>query len=196
MTSDTDRELWRRLGEGELDCLGRLFDRHSAAVYNFAFRHTASWSTAEEVVQSTFVTTWQRADAKRLPTLDHDSALPWLLGVALNECRNAQRLRHRVERRRQRAGALEEPVHDHGDQLADQVAGRVDDERRMVAVHQAMAAIPPHERTTLELVVWSGLSVADAAIALGVAEGTVKSRLSRGRARLATALAPLAEELS
>lgn len=73
---------------------------------------------------------------------------------------------------------------------ADDVAGRIDDERRMAEVRRAMAQIPAHQRVTIELVLWSGLSLAEAADVLRVAEGTVKSRLSRGRTHLARLLGP------
>ena len=130
------------------------------------------------------LTTWRRATDRRLRPLTHASALPWLLGVGAHESQNATRLLRRVERR-QRQTAPPEPLADH----ADEVAARIDDERRMAEVRWAMAQIPVHERNTIELVVWSGLSVAEAADVLQVAAGTVKSRLARGRSHLARLLA-------
>ena len=53
----------------------------------------------------------------------------------------------------------------------------------------AIRALPDHERDVVVLVLWSGLSYEDAALALGVPAGTVRSRLSRARARLSTSLA-------
>jgi RNA polymerase sigma-70 factor, ECF subfamily len=179
----TDADLWDRLIAGDREALGELFDRHGNAVYNFAFRRTASWSVAEEVVQATFLTIWRRATDRRLPPLTHASALPWLLGVAGHEGQNATRSIRRLEGRRNRADAPE-PLADH----ADDVAARIDDERRMAEVRRAMAQIPVHERNTIELVLWSGLSLAEAADVLHVAEGTVKSRLARGRSHLARLL--------
>ena len=181
----TDQQLWTRLTARDPEAIGPLFDRHQHAVYNFGFRRTASWSTAEEVVQSTFTTTWRRAVQLTLPPLDHPSALPWLLGVADNECRNATRLRHRVDRRTARVG-LPLPAPDH----ADDVAARIDDERRMREVRRALDQLPAHERLAIELSLWSGLSIAETAAVLQVAEGTVKSRLSRARTRLAGLLRP------
>ncbi len=183
MTADadtvTDAELWDRLRSRDREALGVLFDRHGQAVYNFAFRRTASWSLAEEVVQATFLTTWRRARDHRLAPLDHVTALPWLLGVASHESQNAARSHSRGERRNHRVEAAT-PLADH----ADDVAARIDDERRMAAVRRAMAQIPAHQRVTIELVLWSGLSLVQAADVLHVAEGTVKSRLSRGRTHL------------
>ena len=189
MTADpgtaTDTELWGLLRGGDREALGVLFDRHGNAVYNFAFRRTASWSVAEEVVQATFLTTWRRARDRRLSPLDHSTALPWLLGVAGHEAQNATRSLRRGERRNRQAEDPE-PLADH----ADEVAARIDDQRRMAEVRRAMAAIPDHQRVTIELVLWSGLSLVEAADVLHVAEGTVKSRLARGRSHLARLLRP------
>ncbi len=54
----------------------------------------------------------------------------------------------------------------------------------MSEVRRAMRDLPRSQREAIELVVWAELSIAEAAEALGVADGTVKSRLSRGRKRL------------
>jgi RNA polymerase sigma-70 factor (ECF subfamily) len=68
----------------------------------------------------------------------------------------------------------------------------------MSAIRRAMAELPRHERETLELVVWSGLTMAEAADALGVPVGTVKARLHRARRRFPDLLTRVAlnEELS
>jgi RNA polymerase sigma factor (sigma-70 family) len=105
--------------------------------------------------------------------------LPWLLGVATNLMRN-----HRRSLRRARA-ALERfhaaaSAPDFGDELAD----RLDAEREMRALNERLDGLPRHEREALELCAWAELSYADAAAALGVPVGTIRSRLSRARAHL------------
>src|ERR687885_2388458 len=87
----TDGDVWDALRACDPDALAVLFDRHGKAVYNFAFRRTSSWSTAEEALQGTFTTVWRRADEGRLEPLMRDSALPYLLKVAGYECANATR---------------------------------------------------------------------------------------------------------
>jgi len=72
------------------------------------------------------------------------------------------------------------PVHDH----AEQVGERVDAEARMRAVLSAIDELPEHEREVLALVAWAGLTYDEAAVALDVPVGTVRSRLSRARRRL------------
>jgi RNA polymerase sigma-70 factor (ECF subfamily) len=180
----TDRDVWDALRSGDPDALATLFDRHGKAVYNFAFRRTSSWSVAEEALQATFTTVWRRAADRRLDPLTRDSALPFLLTVAGYECANASRSGNRwLAAIRRSHQPIAEPDH------ADLVVERADDERRMRAVREAVAQLPRGQREALELVVWSELSIAEAAAVLGVAEGTVKSRVSRARDALRGVLA-------
>lgn len=68
--------------------------------------------------------------------------------------------------------------------IADDIAGRVDDRRRIAAVRTALERLSRADREVLALCVWGGLDYAAAAEALGVPVGTVRSRLSRARRRL------------
>ncbi|MFF0267783.1 RNA polymerase sigma factor [Kribbella sp. NPDC004536] len=189
----SDQDLWERLRTGDHFALGELFDRYADDVRAFAFRRTASWSTADDVVQATFLSTWRRFERNPPGPLTAPSARGWLLVVAGNECRTlvraANRLRNLVDRLPGPA-----PGADH----APDVARRLDDELRMSAIRRAVAKLPRHERETLELVVWSGLTTAEAAEALGVPVGTVKARLHRTRQRFPDLLTRVAltEELS
>ncbi|MGW2964750.1 RNA polymerase sigma factor [Streptomyces sp. NPDC001220] len=173
----SDRELWARAVDGDREAFGRVFDRHGKAVYNHLFRRTADWSEAEDLTSTVFLHAWRRRSET---VLDRDSALPWLLGIADHLLSNTRRRLRRAEALLRRLVSHDEPVGDH----ADRVAGRVDDERRMSEIHRALARLPRHERDVVELCVWSGLDQQAAAAALGVAVGTVKSRLHRARRRL------------
>jgi RNA polymerase sigma-70 factor (ECF subfamily) len=68
--------------------------------------------------------------------------------------------------------------------FADELAGRIDDAAQLHVVHAAMERLRRGEREVLALCVWSGLDYAEAARALGVPVGTVRSRLSRARKKL------------
>jgi RNA polymerase sigma-70 factor (ECF subfamily) len=109
-----------------------------------------------------------------------------LLVMAGQECANVVRTarRQRLLHGRIEADAAGVVAADH----AGATAARVDDEERMSEVRRALARIPPVQREVVEFVVWSHCSVAEAAAALGVAEGTVKSRLHRARRSLSTVL--------
>jgi RNA polymerase sigma factor (sigma-70 family) len=155
---------------------GELFEEHANTVYNFCFRRLADWAMAEDMTSAVFLEAWRRRERVDLVG---EPPLPWLLGVATNLMRN-----HRRSLRRASA-ALERfhtsaSVPDFGDDLAD----RLDAERQMRAVLEQIGALAPQEREALELCAWAELSYADAARALGVPVGTVRSRLSRARARL------------
>jgi RNA polymerase sigma factor (sigma-70 family) len=172
-----DRELWRLMSERDSLALAALLDRHLSTVCNHCFRMTASWHSAEEVGSTVFLRAWQKCDREPLRA---DTALPWLLTVASNLARNELRATTRRLRLVGRAHRPE-PVPDP----ADDVASRLDDEARMRDVLAAVRQLPRGEREALALCLWSGVSYADAAVQLGITEASVRSRVSRARARLA-----------
>ncbi len=174
-----DQVTWTALVAADPSGLAAIYDRHARAVYNMAFRRTASWSVAEEVVQQVFTALWRRATEGSLTELTRDTALPYLFTMTAHECANVSRSQRRLRALHERV-ARPTDVADH----ADSVVQRIDDEQRMSDVRRALRRLSRGQRETLELVVWAGLSIADAAETLGVSEGTVKSRLSRGRVRL------------
>jgi RNA polymerase sigma factor (sigma-70 family) len=168
--------LRTRVRAGDEAAFGMLFEEHARAVYNHAFRLTGNWSTAEEVVSLTFLEAWRLRGTVRA---EGDSLLPWLLGIALNVTRNASR----TARRHQAAMTRLPPACEVPD-FADELASRIDDAARLQAVRAALRSLRRGEREVLALCVWSGLSYAEAAEALGVPVGTVRSRLSRARRKL------------
>ncbi|MFG1885957.1 RNA polymerase sigma factor [Micromonospora sp. NPDC049102] len=177
----SDEELWSSIAAGDELAFGRLFDRYSRAVYNHVFRLTGSWSTAEDVTQATFLVAWRRRDDARLVD---GSALPWLLVVATNAVRSEWR-----SARRWLALLRRLPAERYADgEIADEVAARLDDERRMTEVLAVARRLPPAEREAVALCLWSGVSYPDAAAVLGISEVAVRSRVSRARSRLARLL--------
>ncbi|MFF0293863.1 RNA polymerase sigma factor [Kitasatospora sp. NPDC004614] len=169
-----------RVRAGDPDVFGELFDRYARTVYNHAFRLTADWSVAEDVMSATFMEAWRLRDRV---AEEGGSLRPWLLGIATNLARN-----HCRSNRRYRAAAaalaatgpsvVEMPDH------AEEVVGQVDDRRRIAATVTAIGALRRAEREVLILCLWEGLEYAEAAEALGVPVGTVRSRLSRARTKL------------
>lgn len=186
-TLPTDEQLWSACTSGDQGAFGALFERHSRAVYNHAFRLTGSWSAAEEVMQATFVTAWRRRKAARVVD---GSALPWLLVVATNTARTERRAARRWHALLRRMPPEPETVPDP----ADDVPARLDDERRMTELLALVRQLPRAEREAIALCVWSGVPYPQAAAILGVGEGAVRSRVSRARARLARMMAESQEE--
>ncbi|MGW7068478.1 RNA polymerase sigma factor [Streptomyces sp. NPDC054855] len=172
-----------RIRDGDADAFGELFDAYARSVYNHAYRLTGDWSAAEDMVSLTFLEAWRlrgKLDA------DGGSLRPWLLGVATNVTRNSRRAA-----RRHAAAVARLPRDEAVADFADEVAGRIDDEEQLVLVRAALATLRRGEREVLALCVWSGLSYAAAADALGVPVGTVRSRLSRARTKLAKRVEPV-----
>ncbi|MFC5215685.1 RNA polymerase sigma factor [Streptomyces coerulescens] len=177
-----DTNLRKRIRAGDHGAFGELFDAYARSVYNHAFRLTGQWPVAEDVVSLTFLEAWRLRER-----LDEDggSPRPWLLGIATNVTRNLRRAT-----RRHAAAVARLPRDETVRDFADEVAGRVDDAAQLALVRTALARLRRPEREVLALCVWSGLDYRAAADALGVPVGTVRSRLSRARTKLAKHLEP------
>jgi RNA polymerase sigma factor (sigma-70 family) len=174
MRALTDRELWRRAAAGESEAFGELYDRHANAIYNYCFRRCADWALAEDLTATVFLEAWRKR--KGVVFDREDAVLPWLYVVAGNVVRNEVR-RHRRLLRFLGGLAVRNPeARDASEQLAEEAEMR----RILVAVRQ----LPRREQDVLGLCVFAGLSYEQAAAALGVPIGTVRSRLARARNRL------------
>lgn len=133
-----------RIRAGDPQAFAELFDEYARILYNHAFRLTADWAAAEDVVSATFMEAWrgrQRVDA------DGGSLRPWLLGIATNLVRAQSRSNRRFKAAALAAAQAETAVADH----ADEVAGRIDDRRApgrhrhrsgRAAAHRARSAQP------------------------------------------------------
>jgi RNA polymerase sigma-70 factor (ECF subfamily) len=179
-TSVADAALWARVRGGDGDAYAELYRRHSDAVLTHCFRRTAAWDSAEDATSMVFLETWRLRE--RVVVADSGSLLPWLLGVANNVIHRHRRSRARHRRALERLHHLTERagVPDH----ADFVAQRLADEGRMRLVGDALGRLSRTEQEAFTLCVWAELSYAEAAVAMNVPIGTVRSRLSRARARL------------
>ena len=178
----SDSELWQRAASHDSDAFGDLFDRHAQRVYNHCFRRTADWSLAEDLTSVVFLEAWRKRKQVRL---HEDSLLPWLLAVANNCLRNAERSRRRYKRLLAKLPKPEDlPA------LDAETSERIDDaeamRRILVIVHQ----LGKEDQEVIALCDWSGLTYEEAATALAIPIGTVKSRLSRAHGRLRALMNP------
>lgn len=191
----SDRDLLSAHLGGDGDAFGALFLRHRQRLWAVALRTTGNSEDAADALQDALVSAFRRADSYR-----GDAAVStWLHRIVVNAC---------LDRIRRRTVRLADPLPDdlgnraidsHGPEgrLAgvtpvDPVMAAVATEQRQ-AVLAALATLPPDHRAALVLVDMEGYSVAEAAEILDCAPGTIKSRCSRGRARLLpllTAYAP------
>lgn len=171
-----DSVLWERTRTGDAGAFTILFERHATTIYNYCFRRIGDWGAAEDLLSIVFLEAWRRR-RKQLP---EGKVLPWLYGIATNVVRNRRR-----SERRYRAALSRMPLPQPEADFGDEAIERIHDERRMALALELLGKLPRAQQDVLVLCEWSDLSYEDAAFALGVPLGTVRSRLSRARAALA-----------
>jgi RNA polymerase sigma factor (sigma-70 family) len=162
-----------------LDDFDAVFREHFAAVYRFLARRVGS-ALAEDLAAEVFATAYRRRGAYR-PELG--SLRSWLYGIATNVLRKHWRDEQQLLELDARLahGSL-------GQLPAAQFADAADE--RLIAqalaprIAGALAALNREQRDVLLLHAWAGLSHEEIAAALGIAQGTARSRLSRARTAL------------
>ena len=189
-----DRALLHAHLDGDADAFATLVRRHRDRLWAVALRTTGNPEDAADALQDALVSAYRRAGSYR-----GDAAVTtWLHRVVVNAC--LDRMRAQRVRRTQplpddldRAAPALVAAGGSGAEAEDpgEHAARADRRRIVLA---ALRELPAEQRAALVLVDMEGWSVTEAAQALDCPEGTVKSRCSRGRARLAVLLRPLLTE--
>jgi RNA polymerase sigma-70 factor (ECF subfamily) len=175
-TAQGDAELIRR-SLAEPEAFTGLYDRHAPAIHRYVARRLGP-DAADDLMAETFLIAFRK---RRRYDLARADARPWLYGIAT-------RL---VARHRKAETARYLLLERLGGETA---AEPVDSEARVAAqalrgpLARALAGLPEVYREPLLLVAWADLTYEEVAAALEIPVGTVRSRLSRGRARLRAAL--------
>jgi len=172
--SESDEKLLARMLEGDGEAFTTLYRRRQGPVYRFALHMTGSVAMAEDVTQEVFlalIEKGRRFDGSRGPLLS------FLYGIARN------RVLRRIERDPPAEPASEEYA--GNEDLLDDLTRRETVEQ----VRRAVLSLPAAYREAVVLCDLENASYEDAAAALECPVGTVRSRLSRGRALLAQKLA-------
>jgi RNA polymerase sigma factor (sigma-70 family) len=171
----SDAALLRASSNGDDRAFASLYERHARKIYNYLFRRLADWSEAEDLTAVVFLEAFRRrADA----VLVEGELSPWLYGVATNVLRNRRRAQWR--HRHLLAQLAREPRAPAAPDLHD----RIEASEQMRSVLERIRTLPRSQQDVVALCVWSGLSYEEAAAALRVPLGTVRSRLARARASL------------
>ena len=171
----SDSELWDRVRSNDQDAFAILFERHSKAIYNFCFRRVGNWASAEDLTSVVFLEAWRRREME----LPEGMVVPWFYGVATNVVRNATRSRRRYAQALARV-----PVPQPTPDFSGAADADLDDQAQMVAILALVGQLRREEQDVFALCAWSELSYEEAAVALNLPVGTVRSRLSRARVRL------------
>jgi RNA polymerase sigma-70 factor (ECF subfamily) len=156
---------------------GAIFDRHGGALLRFLARRVDP-AEAEGLLGEVFRIAFERRGSF---DLQREDARPWLYGIAANVVAKHRR----SEARRLRATARLAAQRGFGEDPAERAVLAADARVVWAEIADAMGGLPGPEREVLLLFAWEELSYDQIAAALGVPVGTVRSRLNRGRTRLA-----------
>ena len=164
---------------GDTRSFNQLVSQYQDMVYNVAFRILGDAEAAADASQDAFLSAY-----KAVARFKGGSFKAWLLRIATNSCYDQLRVHKR------RPSSSLEAIYTDTDSSSHFVNGRETPEEHTLrqelseVIQQGIQTLPPDQRTTLVLSDVQGMSYAEIAEVTGASIGTVKSRLSRGRARL------------
>jgi RNA polymerase sigma-70 factor (ECF subfamily) len=165
-----DAALLRAHAAGDPDAFAEIVRRHRDRLWAVALRTVGDREDAADALQDALLSAYRAAERFR-----GDSAVTtWLHRIVVNAC---------LDRMRRRQSRPTVPLPE-----TDVTPAPAADRDTALVVREALATLPVEQRAALVLVDVQGYAVAEAAEILGVAEGTIKSRCARGRARLAVLL--------
>ena len=168
-----DSELVAAIADGDRVAFDELYDRHFAWLHLRLSRRCADPALVEEAIQDTFVTVWKKAGSYR----GRGEVGAWVWGIGIRQLLN------RMRRRRTPAWHLV---------LHSDVVVSAEETALLGAEHGdvggALDRLSPELRAVVQATVVDGLTTREAARALGVPSGTVKTRMMRAREQLREAL--------
>ena len=174
-----DVELTRRAKEGDIDAYASLVRAYQPVAIRVAHVICGAAGDAEDVVQDAFVKAQRALGSHREGT----PFRPWILAIVANEARNRRRSSGR--RTRYELALIEDRASGEA-APSPEAAVLAEEARRQLLV--AVAALPARQRDVVACRYLLALSEAETATVLGLAGGTVKSRLARALGRLRAAL--------
>jgi RNA polymerase sigma factor (sigma-70 family) len=174
-----ERTMVARVAAGDSDALAAIYDQYAPLIHGIA-RRLVGDEGASDVCQEVFIALWRQPD--RFDS-QRGSLRTFLATIARRRSVDALRQNGRREAREVKAATMVPMVVPNCDEaaLAEVAAGRI---------RRAMASLPDEQRKAIELAYMQGLTFRQVAEATGTPEGTAKSRLRLGLARLAAAMEP------
>ncbi len=182
-----DENLMAMLARGEMEALREIYTLHSELVYRIAFRYTGNRADAMDITQALF------AD---LPSFAHKykpkAALStWLYRVVSNRCINWTKSGERKFCTSLEASHLENSQGESRNKAVsekDRPDEVLEKDRRAIEIRDAVASLPPRQKTAIILREFQGLSYKEIAAAMNCSRRSVESLLIRARAELAQKL--------
>ena len=178
--SGTDHWLMTSARQGNVGAFNELVDLHTSVIFNVCYRLLRDGAAAEDATQDTFIRAWAAIEGWQ-----GGQVRPWLIKIATNRCFDMLR-----SQSRRPASSLEAEPFEIEPRWSSQGAAPEDPEhfatRAELSAHleRALASLPDDQRLAIILADVHGLAYEEVARVVGVAVGTIKSRISRGRGRL------------
>jgi len=176
--ASTDAQLIAAHAAGDPGAFAELVRRHRDRMWAVALRTLRDPEEAADALQEAFISAFRAASSFRAES----QVTTWLHRIVVNAC---------LDRIRRRQARPTVPLPETGPGEPAAAGDAMADRETRLVVAEALAALPEEQRVPIVLVDVEGYSVADTARLLGIAEGTVKSRCARGRAKLAKVLGHL-----
>jgi len=179
-----DEELVRSVAQGDTDAFRKLFQRYYPRIHAFVLRRLGDSTDAEDTTVETFAELWRTA--KRFRGESRPST--WIYGIAHFKALAARRAASRNKRSKVISVDFESLSRAPAEEDLEQ---RLEAREEVRRVRQAIQSLPRRYRQVIELAFFENLPYGDIARRLGMAEGTVKTQVSRARERLRRQLASL-----
>jgi RNA polymerase sigma factor (sigma-70 family) len=172
----TDFELVKQARAGSAPAFDVLYRRHLDPVYSCAARILHNDEEAEEMVQDTFLTAWEKLSSFHFVD---QSALPWLLVTCRYKSLNQRR---KIERRDRHQSST--PLSENTPGLQTNDADGLELADLVASIDNALSQLSALDRRVFELCFVEGMTYRDAATSMGATNGSVRNRLSRLRDRM------------
>lgn len=178
--NEEDQQLVAAAQKGDLDAFNHLVTRHERAVYNVCYRMLRDAALAEDATQDAFIRVWNSIDSFR-----GGIVRPWILRIATNRTYDILRAQARRPAQSLDAQPFEsEPEWTSQSDAVEHPESFASRGELSTFLEAALAELPEDQRLAIVLSDVQGYPYDEIAEVMGVAIGTVKSRISRGRSRL------------
>lgn len=182
--SDLDRDLMKRIAQGDSNAFLRMFDRYAPTAMGLAWRMLRHRHLAEEAVQETFLAVWRDPDGYRA---ERGTVRAWLMSTLHHRAVDLIRHEESQTRRATEAAAVVATARGPADP-GEVVVGEIGLAEDRKAVRRALEDLRPEQRQIIELMYFEGLSQTRIAERLPLPLGTVKSRARLAMRRLGASL--------
>ena len=167
-THDSDQALLAQISAEDTQAMQTLYQKYGKRMYTYALRLVEDRQTAEDVLQDSLLTVWQKAHTFRR----EGRVIAWLLGIVHNKAMRSFRRKPTV--------ALD-IFEDHLPDTSEPPTEQAQQNERKGLLRAGLGQLSIEQRTVLELVFYQGLSMKETAKVIGCPVGTVKSRLNTAK---------------